>query len=130
MPINEIKIKIIYNEMLNNYNNVVCISDSIYCFKCPICKHITKTITIDKGIIPFTFDCENCGDSAFKCKEITNKIATFEWFRPTLEETKKYTPSMIKFILSGGLDYREIKKDNYQSIHPSIRFVLSGGLGY
>lgn len=86
-------------------NNYVCTSG--------LCQHITKTKSVDVGVIPMMFSCEKCGATAkitfFKDWRPAQE-ATVEWYRPTLQQLLKMRnkPWELEHILKGGLAYRKI----------------------
>lgn len=81
---------------------------------CPSCQHITKTQSVDVGVIPMMFDCERCGipaQSTFFRDWRPTQSPTIEWYRPTLQECLKMRskPWGLEHVLKGGLCYRKIK---------------------
>lgn len=86
-------------------------NDRVNCYTCGN-GHITKTIDIHVGTTPMFINCF-CGQQSTSSwyRDITPDIEpTYEWFVPTLEQTKKYrkNPGMLDHIFSGGLDLRKI----------------------
>lgn len=81
-------------------------------YVCPSCQHITKTKSVDVGVIPMMFDCEKCGKQAkstfFKDWRPAQE-PTIEWYRPTLQEVLKMRnkPWELEHILKGGLKHRK-----------------------
>jgi len=88
------------------------------CYRCvnPGCRHITKTITVDKGIIPPVIKCEECKGNAmttFFEDTAPDKKPTIEWYRPNFEQVFKWRkmPHMMEHIIEGkGLVNREKPK--------------------
>jgi hypothetical protein len=84
----------------------------INCYRCQVCQAITKTIDIDRGVIPFMHRCEFCGGTAYSSffDDIAPAIKpTQEWYRPTLKQVLKMkNEGLIEHILMGGLDVRKI----------------------
>jgi len=102
-----------YNDIVKIYENEdINLTNKINCYRCPKCKHITKTKDIDKGVTPAFFQCEKCNELAsttFYNDIIPNKEPTFEWFRPPLKVVLKMKEDgLLDHILQGGLDYRKI----------------------
>jgi len=114
--INEIKRR--YNKLLEKVKTddyyKIDLTNRVNCYVCQTCRHITKTKDIDAGVTPSMFTCEICGNIAYSSfyKDIaTDKKPTFEWFRPSLEQTIKMRkkPALLDHVLNGGLDYRKTK---------------------
>jgi len=87
----------------------------INCYLCPSCKHITKTIDVDKGTTPFRFNCEKCGNAAlstFYQDHAPDREPTVEWYRPPLKQILKLRKKkdQLNHILQGGLVPRFIIK--------------------
>jgi hypothetical protein len=95
----------------------VDLSNRVNCYVCESCKHITKTKDVDSGVTPFMIHCEMCGGWAKSTmyRDIApQQNPTFEWYRPSLEETISKNENNPQFdlehVLRGGLLKREIKK--------------------
>ena len=87
----------------------------VNCYRCDKCHNVTKTIEREKGSTPMGIICPVCGDNAFSTfyQDIApDKEPTFEWVRPTLEETLEMhnTPIQCNFVLAGGLVRKEIRR--------------------
>jgi hypothetical protein len=87
------------------------VTNRVNCYVCQ-CGHVTKTRDVDPGCTPFMHTCEKCGSMAIST--FYNDIApkqkpTQEWYRPSLEQFLKLSPSMQSHVLSGGLDLRILK---------------------
>jgi hypothetical protein len=104
-----------YNKMLEHKScNGQVAPNRFNCYRCD-CGHVTKTIDVDKGVTPFIFNCDKCNKHAKST--FYNDIAphlepTWEWYRPTLQDTIKRRikkPFDVDHILKGGLDYRPFK---------------------
>lgn len=85
------------------------------CYTCSICGYVTKTIDRHEGVTPMFLTCDCCKGRAVSSgyQDIhPNMQPEYEWFVPTLEESKKHRRSsaMLDHIFRGGLDYRKIKK--------------------
>jgi len=94
----------------------VDLSNRVNCYQCD-CGHTTKTKDIDAGVIPFFFKCEKCGSSLAKSTffkdVIPERKATFEWYRPTLEECLRLRnkSAMLDHVLKGGLVFRRVSEN-------------------
>jgi len=106
-----------YNKLINDVLTKdfykVDLTNRVNCYTCSNCKHITKTIDVDSGVTPFLFTCEKCKSrnarSSFYANIKQEGIPTFEWYRPSLEETKLIEgDATIEHILNGGLISRKI----------------------
>lgn len=91
------------NTVINNY---VCTSIK--------CQHITKTKSVDVGVIPMMFSCEKCGQTArstFYKDWRPGQNHTIEWYRPTLKEVLKMRNKTweLEHILKGGLKFRKVE---------------------
>lgn len=111
MIVAEIKEK--YEHITNTYKNKDL--KSINCYTCEHCQHITKTINVDKGVIPYMFRCPNCKGYAYS--SYFENIAPFldptiEWYRPTIEDTIQLNALDLEHILNGGLMFRNVRKEN------------------
>jgi hypothetical protein len=91
------------------------LTNRVNCYRCQSCGCITKTKDIHAGVTPFIFNCQFCGKEAYS--SFYNDIAplikpSFEWYRPTLEETMKMRSKIntLDHILQGGLLSRKITK--------------------
>lgn len=84
-----------------------------YCFKCPDCKGITKTVKRQKGKIDNQIPCPECNKTAyFEPGEFEELEPTREWMRPkhTLcQKLRKSHPLFIAYVLNGGLIDQEIE---------------------
>lgn len=85
------------------------------CYICSRCGYVTKTIDRHQGVTPMFITCDCCSgqaSSSFYQNTYPELKPEYEWFVPTLEETKKYrrNPAMLDHIFNGGLDFRKIKK--------------------
>jgi len=90
------------------------LNNRVNCYLCKSCRHVTKTRDIDPGVTPYIIECEDCGKDAYSTfyKDIVpDQSPTKEWFRPTMEQTLQMSEGMIDHILQGGLDLRDIKKE-------------------
>jgi hypothetical protein len=91
------------------------LTNRVNCYVCQSCSHITKTKDIDAGVTPFIIRCEKCGKEAQSTmyRDIAPHLnPTFEWYRPSLEETisRKDNPDFdLEHVLMGGLERRKIK---------------------
>lgn len=86
----------------------------VNCYTCAQ-GHITKTIDRHHGTTPMFNTCPVCGGQSTSSwyRDIAPDIEpSYEWFVPTLQQTKKYrnNPGMLDHIFAGGLDYRKIVK--------------------
>lgn len=106
-----------YNEMLlvveNRFGNID-LANRVNCYRCPDCGHITKTKDIDKGVTPMFIACKKC-NCTNAASSFYNDIApglppTFEWYRPSLEETLQAYAGLQQHVLNGGLNYRKIEE--------------------
>jgi|GEM_PF-5889502 len=84
----------------------------INCYRCPN-GHIRKTIDIHHGVTPMFLSCDICGTQS--TSTFYNDVApdikpTYEWFVPSLSETKKFkrNAAMLDHIFNGGLELRKI----------------------
>lgn len=80
-------------------------------YVCTSCQHITKTKSVDVGVIPMMFTCEKCkkqAKSTFFKDYAPSQKATIEWYRPTLQQVLKMRnkPWELEHVLKGGLAYR------------------------
>ena len=102
-----------YNEMSKTYE-AKAEPNRVNCYQCDKCGSITKTIDVDDGVTPFYYQCEHCKNpvarSTMYYDIAPNQKPTQEWYRPTLKEVLKLrkNPSMLEYILNGGLDVRPI----------------------
>ena len=99
-------------DVITNDFYKVHLEKQINCYVCN-CGHITKTINIDSGVIPFTLSCEECGNvsrSSYFRDIVPEQSPTIEWYRPTLKQCYKLRneEGMLEHILIGGLDNRMI----------------------
>lgn len=88
----------------------------VNCYTCGSCKHITKTIDVDHGVIPFMHSCEKCNGTATSSffRDIAPLLKpTQEWYRPSFKQVwnlyKKQQHDMVEHIMKGGLDVRKIQ---------------------
>lgn len=82
-------------------------------YVCKSCKHLTKTIDVNKGVTPFLNDCVKCGEKATSTfyTNIEPRLKPIqEWYRPTLEECYKYRKNepLLEHIFQGGLLNRNL----------------------
>lgn len=94
-------------------------SGKVNCYTCKNCGHVVKTVDIDNGVTPFIIGCDECGEnmySSFYKDNFPEIEPTYEWFRPSLEATKKMSPGMQDHILNGGLDKRKIECETVKAI--------------
>ena len=108
------KIRIEYTKMIKLVTEAEMFdgTNKTNCYRCEKCGHIIKTIDIDKGTTPFIIGCDECGgnsQSSMYRNMMPNFQPTFEWYRPSLEETLKLTTG-LDHVLNGGLLMRKIKK--------------------
>lgn len=87
--------------------------DRINTYVCDTCKHLTKTIDVDKGVTPFMHDCVKCGDTAKSTfyNNIEPRLKPVqEWYRPTLEECLKLRKNepLLEHVFQGGLLNRNL----------------------
>lgn len=114
------------NEIENSYKKLledvrtkdfykIDLTNRVNCYVCKSCGHVTKTKDVDAGVTPASFSCEICNAlawSTFYKDILPNKLPTFEWYRPTLEELfkiRKKKAFSIEHVLKGGLEYRKVK---------------------
>lgn len=107
-----------YNKLIDDVKTKdfykINLANRVNCYTCQSCRHITKTKDVDAGVTPFIFDCEKCNKEAYSSfyTDIAPHLKpTFEWYRPTLEETMKLrkNPNAIDHVLQGGLLSRKIQ---------------------
>jgi hypothetical protein len=104
-----------YNSIVYRYKNQKVKDNKINCYICNKCDHITKTIEIDIGSIPFMFNCEKCdgmGTTTFSKDIAPTQKSTIEWYRPSLKEVLTYKDYKQERILDGGLEHRKINLEN------------------
>lgn len=102
-----------YKKMLRSIEGEEYFKGKENCYTCQECGRVTKTIDVDSGVTPMGIECPFChGEamSSFYSDIAPNVKATYEWYRPTLEETLSLVDEhffTVNHILSGGLLRRE-----------------------
>jgi|SRR6478609_83849 len=110
-----------YNELIekvktDKFYTDVDLTNRVNCYNCTHCHHTTKSKDIDSGVTPFMFTCEKCGRPAYSTfynDTAPTQEPTWEWFRPTLKQCLRmriHNTALLDHVLSGGLDFRRIKK--------------------
>jgi hypothetical protein len=97
----------------NEFYTKVDLTNRVNCYRCKSCGGITKTIDIHSGVTPFIFECMFCKGDAYSTFYTDIAIAakpSFEWYRPSLEETLKLRkePMTLDHVLQGGLISRPL----------------------
>lgn len=101
-----------YGKMIERFKDA---KEGHYGINCYVCEdnHITKTDSIDQGVIPFVHKCAICGKPAYSTgyrDEAPDKEPEEEWYRPSLEETLKLDRASLDHVMNGGLLSRKRSK--------------------
>lgn len=103
--------KLMHDVQTKDFYTKIDLTNSVNCYVCEDCDHITKTKDVDRGVTPFLHSCENC--NGFARSTMYNDIApgkepTQEWFRPILKDLLTKHMDNLDHILRGGLISRKV----------------------